>query len=335
MVNKGNNMQRFKAFRIHSTDGNINAGFETIDLNDLSEGEVLIRSAYSGINYKDALAATGQGRILQRFPLVAGIDVAGYVEHSSDARFQPGAPVLVCGAGLSETRDGGYAEFVRLAADSVVALPDNLSPYQTMAIGTAGFTAALAIYQMQRNNQTPTLGPVAVTGATGGVGSFAIDLLSGLGYDVTAITRKRDHAYLKTLGAQQVVHVDELTQGKKPLETASWGGAVDCVGGDMLSWLTRTVKPFGNIAAIGLTGGIQLETTVMPFILRGINLLGINSVYCPKQLRDEIWRLLAEQWRPQHIEKIVSAEINFKQLPEQFEAYLNGEVTGRTVVKIE
>ena len=298
-------------------------------------GEVLIKSVYSGINYKDALAATGTGRILQRFPLVGGIDVAGYVETSTDQRFKAGDQVLVCGSGLSESRDGGYAEFVRVPADVVIALPEGLTLMQSMAIGTAGFTAALAIKQLQLNGQKPDMGPIVVTGATGGVGSYAVDMLSGLGFEVTAITGKHDKsAYLATLGASKVLLRDSLSLSNKPLQQGQWGGAVDCVGGKLLSWLTRTVNPLGNIAVIGLTGGVEIETTVLPFILRGINLLGINSVFCPMELKTRIWKQLATEIQPRHMQDIVTAEIAFDQLPDMFSAYLQGEVIGRTVVKI-
>ncbi len=328
-------MTKFNAFRIHSTAGKVHAGFESIELNDLSDGDVLIKSIYSSINYKDALAATGKGRILRQFPLVGGIDVAGTVESSTDPRFSKGDEVLVCGEGLSETRDGGYAEFVRVPADSVISLPQGLTLFQAMAISTAGFTAAYAVNQLQLNGQNPEKGPIIVSGATGGVGSYAIDLLSGLDFEVIAISRKQQQtAYLKSLGAAQVLLADELLMGKKPLEKAVWGGAVDCVGGQLLSWLTRTVKPFGNITVIGLTGGIELETTVMPFLLRGINLLGIHSVNCPIKLKAHIWQRLATDMKPQHIDKIVTSEIAFSQLSDMFEAYLLGEVSGRTVVKI-
>ena len=328
-------MKTFKAFRIHREAGIIRSGFEQIGMDSLTPGDVVIKAVYSDINYKDALAATGKGSILKQFPLVGGIDVAGMVESSQDERFNSGDQVLVCGAGLSETLDGGYAEFVRVPGDCVIPLPEGMSLFQSMAIGTAGFTAALAINQLQNHGQTPEMEPVAVTGATGGVGSYAVDLLSGQGYQVTAISGKQDKKdYLESLGATNVILRQQLQLGNRPLEKALWSGAVDCVGGQLLSWLTRTVKPRGNIAVIGLTGGIEVETTVMPFILRGISLLGINSVYCPAELKLHVWQRLASDMQPQHIDKIVTSEIAFAQLPEMFEAYLKGEVTGRTVVRI-
>jgi len=328
-------MKTFTAFRIHSTAGQIHAGFERLALADLTLGNVVIKSVYSNINYKDALAATGKGSILKKFPLVGGIDVAGVVEDSNDDRFKRGDEVLICGAGLSETVDGGYSHYVRVPGDCVIKLPEALSLYQAMAIGTAGFTAALAVNQMQRNGQRPDRGVIVVTGATGGVGSYAIDYLSGLGFEVHAISSKADRvSYLESLGASKVISRQELSMGNRPLEKSLWAGAIDCVGGEILSWLTRTVQPLGNIAVIGLTGGIEINTTVMPFILRGINLLGINSVYCPNEIKIKIWERLATDLKPQHIDEIVTREINFEQLPEMFEAYIQGHVTGRTVVKI-
>ena len=329
-------MKTFKAFRIDSKNGRIHAGFENITLDDLTPGDVVIKSVYSGINYKDALAATGKGSILKKFPLVGGIDVAGIVESSDDARFNKGDEVLICGSELSETRDGGYAEYVRVPGDCVIPLPDGLSLFQAMAIGSAGFTAALAVNKLQLNGQSPEMGSMLVTGATGGVGSYSIDLLSGLGYEVIAVSGKQERiAYLESLGASTILSRQELNMGERALEKGLWGGAVDCVGGKLLSWLTRTVKPMGNIAVIGLTGGIEINTTVMPFILRGVSLLGINSVICPRELKAGVWQRLAFDLKPRHIDTIVSEEIPFDRMPEMFEAYIRGQVTGRTVVRID
>ncbi len=328
-------MNTFKAFRIHSVDGQIQSGFENLTLDDLTPGDLVIKAVYSNINYKDALAATGKGKILRKFPLVGGIDVAGIVESTEDERFNVGDEVLVCGAGLSETRDGGYSEYVRVSSDYAVKLPEGLSLFESMAIGTAGFTAALAVNQMQLNGQSPDLGPVVVTGATGGVGSYAIDLLSGSGYEVIAVSGKKECvSYLKALGADQMISRSDLEMGSRPLEKGLWGGAIDTVGGEMLSWLTRTIEPWGNIAVIGMAAGIEINTTVMPFILRGINLLGISSIYCPAELRNEIWGRLATGLKPRHLDQIVTQVISFEHLPGMFDSYIQGQVTGRTVVKI-
>jgi NADPH2:quinone reductase len=328
-------MQPFRAFRIHDEDGTVRAGFEDLSLDDLTEGQVVIRTDWSDVNYKDALAATGKGKILRKSPLVGGIDVAGRVASSTDSRFKEGDAVAVCGAGLSEVIDGGYSEYVRVPADAVVPLPEGLTTFQAMQLGTAGFTAAIAVQRMEDNGQIPARGPILVTGATGGVGSFAIDMLSALGYEAVAFTGKTtQEAYLKELGANQIVSRFDIEMGTRPMERAQWGGAVDNVGGDTLAWLTRTVKPWGSIASIGLTGGVKLNTTVMPFILRGVSLLGINSVECPPEVRENAWRRLATDLRPRHLDLIAGRTVEFEQLPSVFDAYIAGDVTGRTVVKI-
>ncbi len=328
-------METFKAFRIHDDDGKVNGRFETLTLDDLSAGEVVIRSSFSGINYKDALAATGAGKILRKFPLVGGIDVAGTVICSDDSRYSAGDKVVVTGCGLGEEFDGGYAEMVRVKGDSVIPLPSGLSEKQAMTLGTAGFTAALAITRMERNGLVPGDGPVVVTGATGGVGSLAVDMLAGAGYRVTAVTGKAEALpYLETLGASEVLLREEIDFGSRALEKAIWAGAVDNVGGEMLTWLTRTMNWWGSIASIGLVGGHELHTTVMPFILRGINLLGINSMATPRELRLKIWQRLAGDLRPAHLERICTRVIAFDRLAGAFDDYLQGKSIGRSVVKI-
>ncbi len=328
-------MQAFKAFRIHLENKKIVARFEQLQLEDLNPGEVVVRVQYSDINYKDALAATGAGRILRKYPLVGGIDLSGVVESSSDARYQPGDGVLVTGCGLSETRDGGYAEFARLDAESVVPLPAGINAQQAMALGTAGFTAALAINRMEHNGQTPERGAVVVTGATGGVGSIAVDMLAGRGYEVVAVTGKADSVdYLKSLGASRILLRSEIDYGSKPLEAAQFAGAIDNVGGEMLTWLTRTMDSWGNIASIGLAGSPELHTTVMPFILRGVNILGINSSATRRPERLRVWERIAGDCRPRHLDRIVTRTLPFADLPGVLDEYLQGTVTGRTVVKI-
>jgi NADPH2:quinone reductase len=328
-------MDKFRAYRIHASKEGTRAGFEELAIDDLTPGEVVIKAAWSDINYKDALAATGKGRILRTSPLNGGIDVSGQVVSSSDPRFKEGDPVLVCGCGLSETIDGGYSEYVRVPAWSVVPLPDGLSLRDVMAIGTAGFTAAIAVQRMQDNGQVPETGPIVVTGATGGVGSFAIDMLAALGYEVLAYTGKVDQEpYLRELGASGLLNRKELEMGTKPLENAQWGGAVDSVGGETLAWLTRTTNVWGNIASVGLAGGFKLETTVMPFILRGVSLLGINSVECPQYVRERAWSRLAGDLRPRHLDTIAHREVSLDQLPAVFGEYVDAAVTGRTVVRI-
>jgi NADPH2:quinone reductase len=325
----------FKAFRIHEIDRRIVAKMESITLDQLSPGNVVVRVMYSDINYKDALAATGAGRILRRYPLVGGIDLAGVVESSGDPRCKPGDHVLVTGCGLSETHDGGYAQFARLDGEWVIPMPAGLGTFKAMSLGTAGFTAALAIHRMEHNGQAPSKGPIVVTGATGGVGSIAIDMLAGRGYEVIAVTGKADSAdYLKSLGAAKVLLRQEIDYGSRPLEAAKYGGAIDNVGGETLTWLTRTVDTWGNIASIGLAGSSDLKTTVVPFIIRGVNLLGINSAAQLRDTRLVVWNRIATDLKPRHLERIVTRTIPFEELPGAFDAYLKGTVTGRTVVRI-
>jgi NADPH2:quinone reductase len=328
-------MRTFKAFRIHETEGKIRAGFETMAVEDLSPGDVLIRVTWSDINYKDALAATGTGKILRRSPLVGGIDLAGLIEASSDPRYPPGTPVLVTGCGLSETHDGGYAEIARVPGDWVIPLPPGMDGRTAMSLGTAGFTAALAIHRMEQNGLVPGNGPIVVTGATGGVGSLAIDMLSARGYEVVAVTGKRDSTdYLTAIGARKVMIRSELNLGSRPLESAQFAGAIDNLGGEILAWLTRTLKPCGSIASIGLAGSAELATTVMPFILRGINLLGINSSATQRQLRLALWQRIATDLKPRHLDRIVTRVIPFPDLPQAFQGYIDSNVTGRTLVQI-
>jgi acrylyl-CoA reductase (NADPH) len=328
-------MESFQAFRIYDEGGHTRAGIENVDLHELSSGEVVIEAHYSSVNYKDALAGTGKGKILRRSPLVGGIDVSGLVSSSEDKRFKPGDPVLVTGCGLSEVHDGGYAEYVRVPAGWVIRLPEGLDLFQAMAVGTAGFTAALAIKRLEENHQSPEHGPILVTGATGGVGSFAIDMLSGLGYEVVALSGKLDaEPYLKSLGASRLVDRHELKMGSEPLEKTRWGGAVDNVGGDVLAWLTRTVNSWGNIISIGMAGGVKLNTTVMPLILRGVGLLGVSSSNCPLSWRQPLWQRLGTDLRPRHLDVIVSETVRLEQLPDVFERMLAGKTRGRIVVKL-
>lgn len=324
----------FKAYRVDAADGRVSGKIVALELSDLPPGDVLIRAEYSSVNYKDALAATGMGKIMRRMPLTGGIDVAGTVEASTDARFKAGDPVLVTGYDLGVAHDGGYARYVRVPAEWVVMRPAGLDAREAMALGTAGFTAALSVVRLEQNGLKPENGPVVVTGATGGVGSLALEFLAGLGYAVTAVTGKADRAdYLRGLGAREVLLRGDIDFGSRPLEKALWAGAVDPVGGAMLAWLTRTMQPHGSIASSGLTGGIELNTTVMPFILRGINLLGIDSVTCPMPLRLEVWRRLATDLRPRHWADLVH-EITLEGLDAVFGRLMKGEGLGRTVVRL-
>lgn len=329
----------FDAFRIRDdsalADGSgYRSGIERIQLDDLSPGEVVVKVAFSSVNYKDALAGTGEGKILRRFPLVGGIDVAGHVVASTDKTFREGDAVLVTGCGLSETRDGGYAQFARLPAKWVVALPAGLDLRESMIIGTAGFTAALGLLRMAENRQTPDLGPLAVTGATGGVGSLAVDIFSSAGYEVHAISGKADHAaYLKALGATEVLGRDALAT-TRPMESVRFGGGLDNVGGPMLASLLAQTAPYGNVASAGLAATHDLPATVMPFIIRGVSLLGIASAGTARAIRDEVWRRLAGDWKPRHLERICTREATLAELPDVFATMLAGGSLGRTLVRL-
>ena len=328
-------MEEFRAYRLDQQDGKIVTGFTTLNIDDLSAGDVVIKVSHSSINYKDALAATGTGKILRTFPLVGGIDLAGSVVSSEDDRFSVSDMVLVNGCGLSETRDGGYAEYARVSADSIVPVPAGMDTRQAMQIGTAGYTAALAIHRMEQNGQTPQGGPVVVTGATGGVGSVAVDMLDGRDYEVVAVTGKSEQTdYLKSIGANKILIRDDIDLGKRPLEKALWAGAIDNLGGDALAWLTRTVNYGGNIASIGLAASAALNTTVLPFILRAVCLLGINSVDTPKDLRLAVWKRIGDDLRPRHLDVIGKKTIDFNDLPDAFQDYIDGKVTGRVLVRI-
>ena len=328
-------MENFRAFRINEQDGKIVAGFEQLCIDDLTAGNVVIKVSHSTINYKDALAATGAGKILRRYPLNGGIDLAGTVVSSEDPVIKAGMSVVVNGCGLSETVDGGYSEYARVSGSSVVPIPEGMSALQAMQIGTAGYTAALAIHRMEQNGQLPENGPVVVTGATGGVGSVAIDMLDARGYEVVAVTGKSNEAdYLQRIGARQILLRDDMDLGKRPMEKAQWAGAIDNLGGDYLTWLTRTMMYGGNIASIGLAASAALNTTVLPFILRAVCLLGINSVDTPRPLRLAVWSRIGGDLMPRHLQTIGHRTISFDELPDALQAFLDGGITGRTVVKI-
>ena len=325
---------RFDAFRIHDDDAGYRSGIEQVSVDDLSPGEVVIKTAYSSVNFKDALAGTGKGRILRRFPLVGGIDVAGHVVASSDKAFREGDPVLVTGCGLSETRDGGYSTFARLESRWTIPLPAGLTLRESMVLGTAGFTAALALFRMLDNRQSPGLGPLCVTGATGGVGSLAVDIFSRAGFEVHAVSGKADqHDYLKAIGASQVLGRDALAT-TRPMESARFGGGLDNVGGPMLASLLAQTAPYGNVASAGLAASPDLHTTVMPGIIRGVSLLGVASGGTARDIRDAIWARLGSDWKPRHLDTICTREIGLADLPRVFDAMLAGGSLGRTVVSL-
>jgi len=324
----------FTALRVHSSKSDYRVGFESLGIDALTAGDVVIRVAYSGINYKDALAVTGKGRILKGTPRTPGIDLSGTVVASSSADYAVGDAVLVTGCNIGEALDGGYSEYARLPAEALVKLPAGLSLEEAMGIGTAGFTAALALQRMLENHQTPDMGSILINGPTGGVGSIAVQLFKRAGFHVTALTGKPDQAdYLKRLGADAVLDRNSIEMGTKPLEAAQWGGAVDNLGGATLEWLTRTVKPWGNIASIGLAQSHTLSTTVMPFILRGVSLLGIHSVETPRARRLSLWQKLQGEWKPD-LSQIVTRRIALAEVPAAAQEFVDGKVTGRTVVRV-
>jgi acrylyl-CoA reductase (NADPH) len=327
--------KEFSAFRIHNDAEGYRSGVETIGMDDLSDGDVVIRGEWSGINYKDALAATGKGKILKSYPLVGGIDVAGEVISSMSERFSPGDKVLVTGCNLSEKRDGGYSQYLRLDSNHVVPLPAGLTTREAMGIGTAGFTAAISLLRMEALGQTPEAGAIVVTGASGGVGSFAIDILSRAGYEVHAITGKVDQFdYLEELGATQCISRHDLHWGQQPLEATRWAGCIDNVGGDMLAGISRVIDLWGNIAVCGMAGGIGLHATNLPLILRGVSLIGISSNNTPYDMRKTLWDRLANEWRPRHLDKIITNELSLQDLGDAFEVLMKGDSLGRTVVNL-
>ena len=328
-------MSSFKAFRIHSETGKVAARFESLTLNDLAPGDVVIRVATRTSTTRTRSPRPAPARSCAAFRWSAASTSRGSSNPRPMRASGPGEPVLVTGCGLSETHDGGYAQFARVPGDWVIPIPKGLDAFSAMAIGTAGFTAALAIHRMEQNGQAPQGGPIAVTGASGGVGSIAVDMLAVRGYRVVAVSGKADaEAYLRELGASEVLKREELDLGSRPLENARFAGAIDNLGGDTLAWLTRTVDFWGNIASIGLASSAELKTTVMPFILRGVALLGINSSATRREWRLAVWQRIATDLKPRHLERIVTRTIDFEELPGAFPAYLEGRVTGRTVVRI-
>jgi acrylyl-CoA reductase (NADPH) len=328
-------MQHFKAYRSFEENKVVSSRFVEMTLDDLDPGDVVVRTKYSTINFKDALSHNGTGKIMRKYPTNAGIDMAGTVESSADPRFKHGDKVIVHGYDMGVAHDGGYSEFVRVPGDWIVRRPESMTAFDAMTMGTAGFTAALAIMLMEHNGLKPAHGPVAVTGATGGVGSVAIEILARSGYHVVAITGKAEEAdYLKGLGAKEILLRQAIDLTKiRPLDKATWAGAVDNLGGDLLAWLLATMKVGGTVGAVGLAADARLPTTVMPFILRGVALLGADSANCPMHLRQKVWNKLAVDWRPDRVHDQVRT-IDFDELPTHFDPYLKGMVRGRTVVRI-
>ena len=328
-------MDTFRAFRIFNDHDTVAGRVVEMKLDELSPGEVVFRTAYSSVNYKDALAGTGAGgKIIRKYPLTGGIDAAGTVVSSSDSRFKVGDAVICTSYDMGVAHDGGYGEYCRVRADWVVPLPEGLTLFEAMALGTAGYTAGLAVELLELNGLAPQNGKILVNGATGGVATLAIDMLARNGYDITVVTGKEgEQGFLTAIGAREVVARSSIDPGKRPLEKSLWAAAFDSVGGEQLAWLTRTMHTHGLIASFGNAGGIELNTTVLPFILRGVRLIGVDSAYTPSALRRKVWARLASDLKPRHLDSIAHL-IEVNELPAQFERMLQGRARGRAVVKL-
>ena len=328
-------MERFKAYKLTEADKKMRAEFVDMTLDELDPGNVVVRVAYSDINYKDALAATGKGKILRRPSCVGGIDLSGTVVSSSDPRFTKGDAVMGIGYELGVSHHGGYAQYARVPGEWLAKLPQGMSLWEAMAFGTAGYTAGIAVVRMEHEGLKPGQGPVLVNGATGGVGSIAIAALSRLGHHVVALTGKESETdWLKRLGAKEVLLRKNLNLEKiKPLDKATWAGAVDNLGGEVLAWMASTMKENGVIASIGLAASPSLNTTVMPFILRGVRLLGINSGESSNDVRETVWRRLAGDLRPPLLKEMCRT-IPLGQLPAAFDDFINNRVNRRVVVDL-
>ena len=328
--------ESFTAFVVNKTDDGFTAGVQELGFDGLPAGDVTVRVSYSSVNYKDGLACTPDGRVVRNYPMVPGVDLAGTVTESTDGRFRPGDEVLVTGYDLGVAHFGGFAQYARLPGDWLVKLPQGLTAREAMALGTAGFTAGLSVLRLEQNGLRPANGRVLVTGATGGVGSTAVSMLAGLGYEVSASTGKdAEHDYLRGLGASEILSREEVsTPSNRPLERERWAAAVDPVGGETLAYLLRTTKYAGSVASSGLTGGSALPTTVLPFILRGVNLLGIESVMCPMPVREALWQRLATDLKPRGLSESIAHEVGLEQIPEVTASILKGAVRGRTLVRL-
>jgi acrylyl-CoA reductase (NADPH) len=328
-------VERFKAYRVFNENDRISGRVVEATLDELSPGEVVFRTAYGSVNYKDALAATGSGgRIIRKYPLIGGIDATGVVESSSDSRYKPGDKVICTSYELGVSHNGGWSQVCRVPADWIVPLPKELTLFEAAALGVAGYTAGLAMELLELNGMAPGNGKVLVNGATGGVSTLVIEMLSRNGYQVVAVTGKEAEApFLRKLGATEVLPREKLEMGTRPLEKGLWAAAFDSVGGEQLAWLTRTMQPDGLIASYGNAGGIELKTTVLPFILRGVRLIGVNTGETPMPLRRKVWGRLAQDLKPRHLDEIANV-ITLDDLPAYFERMLKGQIRGRAVIKL-
>ncbi|MCB5237468.1 MAG: acryloyl-CoA reductase [Niallia nealsonii] len=327
----------FQAVVVDNKDSNFSVETKQLGLEDLSAGEVVIKVHYSGVNYKDGLASTPDGKIVRSYPHIPGIDLAGIVVSSEDSRFKEGDSVIATSYEIGVSHSGGYSEYARIPADWIVPLPAGLSLKEAMIIGTAGFTAALSVQRLQDNGLKPENGPVLVTGATGGVGSFGVAMLSKLGFEVVASSGKKEAAdYLISIGASNVIGREEVYNGKiKALDKQVWAGAIDPVGGESLAAIISKIVYGGSVAVSGLTGGGAVPTSVFPFILRGVNLLGIDSVYCPMEIRRKLWERIATDLKLEELSSFIYKEVSLQQLPEELPKILAGGITGRIIVAVE
>ncbi|MCM3669122.1 acryloyl-CoA reductase [Mesobacillus maritimus] len=326
----------FRAFVVNKKDEGFTANIQQVTLGDLSEGDVTIKVAYSSVNYKDGLASIPNGKIVQTYPMIPGIDLAGTIVESKDSRFKPGQEIIATSYEIGVSHTGGYSEYARIPGDRIVPLPDGLTLEESMILGTAGFTAALSVHRLEENGLRPEKGKVLVTGATGGVGSIAVAMLAKRGYHVVASTGKEsEHSYLTSIGAAEVISRSDVTGDKfRPLDKQLWVAAVDPVGGSTLSSIVSKLQYNGSVAVSGLTGGTDVAATVFPFILRGVNVLGIDSVFCPMEVRADLWKRMATDLKPNELLQSIKNEITLENLPTALATILKGEARGRTIVKL-
>ena len=325
----------YQALLLSKEEEVVRGELKTQNLPDLDENDVRIKISWSSVNYKDGLATLPNGGVVRDYPRVPGIDLAGKVAASNDPRFKEGETVLATGFGTGVSHDGGYAEYATIPGDWVVKCPENMSPRKAMIFGTAGFTAALALERLEHEGITPSSGPILVTGATGGVGSMAIGMLSKVGYEVHASTGKEsEHNYLKTLGAETILAREEVSTKNAPLEKGKWAGAIDQVGGTTLSWILSSLQYQGAVACTGLTGGVKYSSTVLPLLLRGVSILGVDSVMYPGNLRAKLWDRMANEIQPDNIE-LIGTEITLQETLPVLKKILEGEVRGRKIIKID